>query len=457
MVGSDASGSSRKVDRVYSAHPVSPVLAQCPVHSGHLGAAGAFASSPVKHGEEKPTQRGPQETLGQTGQRHRGEKGGSSTGRGSRRVRQGLWIFRWEFGMSELGRADGLRRHAERLGLEPAGQAEAELQDGGRCLPHAVPHGRHEERAGQTGTQTDFQQGILGGGSSQLQSWTVQPSFEVISAQPPLLFLHPPVPPPARPCHAGEKKSDSRNYLPILNSYTKIAPHPGKRGLSLSPKERERGTQKKLRTDRPGSSSPAREPTKTGALSSSPPPAAPPSTKVAEDAALQGVPSLAAGGSPQTLQPVSGSHVAKAPSLTFASPASPVCASDSTPHGLESNSPLSPLPANYSSPLWAAEHLCRSPDVFAEQRQSKHRRFQNTLVVLHKSGLLEITLKTKELIRQNQATQVELDQLKEQTQLLLEAIKGRAPQAWAKLQASLASGSSHTGSDLDAFSDRPDM
>ncbi|XP_037001137.2 CLOCK-interacting pacemaker isoform X1 [Artibeus jamaicensis] len=296
-----------------------------------------------------------------------------------------------------------------------------------------------------------------GGGSSQLQSWTVQPSFEVISAQPPFLLLHPSVPSPVRPCHAGEKKSDSRNYLPILNSYTKIAPHPGKRGLSLSPKERERGTQKKVCTERPGPSSPASEPTRTDAVSSSPPPAVPPGTKLAEDAALPGVPSLAAGGSPQTLQPVSSSHVAKAPSLTFASPASPVCASDSTPHGLESNSPLSPLPANYSSPLWAAEHLCRSPDIFAEQRQSKHRRFQNTLVVLHKSGLLEITLKTKELIRQNQATQVELDQLKEQTQLLLEAIKGRAPQAWAKLQASLTSGSSHTGSDLDAFSDHPDI
>ncbi|KAF6130827.1 hypothetical protein HJG60_007801 [Phyllostomus discolor] len=297
-----------------------------------------------------------------------------------------------------------------------------------------------------------------GGGSSQLQSWTVQPSFEVISAQPPLLLLHPPVPSPVRPCHAGEKKSDSRNYLPILNSYTKIAPHPGKRGLSLSPKERERGTQKKIRTERPGLSSPASEPTKTGAVSSSPPPVAPPSTKLAEDSALQGMPSsLAAGGSPQTLQPVSSSHVAKAPSLTFASPASPVCASDSTPHGLESSSPLSPLPGSHGSPLWAAEHLCRSPDIFSEQRQSKHRRFQNTLVVLHKSGLLEITLKTKELIRQNQATQVELDQLKEQTQLLVEAIKGRAPQAWAKLQASLTSGSSHSGSDLDAFSDRPDI
>ncbi|XP_069321257.1 CLOCK-interacting pacemaker [Eulemur rufifrons] len=297
-----------------------------------------------------------------------------------------------------------------------------------------------------------------GSSSSQLQSWTVQPSFEVISARPQLLFLHPPVPSPVSLCHAGEKKSDSRNYLPILNSYTKIAPHPGKRSLSLSAEERgASGTQKKICTERLGPSLSSSEPTKTGTIPSGPSTPAPPSAKLAEDSALQGVPSLVAGGSPQTLQPVSSSHVAKAPSLTFASPASPVCASDSTLHGLESSSPLSPLPANYSSPLWAAEHLCRSPDIFSEQRQSRHRRFQNTLVVLHKSGLLEITLKTKELIRQNQATQVELDQLKEQTQLFIEATKSRAPQAWAKLQASLTSGSSHTGSDLEAFSDHPDI
>uniref|UniRef100_F6YUE6 CLOCK interacting pacemaker n=1 Tax=Equus caballus TaxID=9796 RepID=F6YUE6_HORSE len=295
-----------------------------------------------------------------------------------------------------------------------------------------------------------------GSSASQPQSWTVQPSFEVISAQPQLLFLHPPVPPPVSPCHAGERKSDSRNYLPILNSYTKIAPHPGKR--CFSPEERgESGTQKKICAERLGPSLSSSEPTKPGAVPSRPPAPVPPSAKLAEDSALQGVPSQVAGGSPQTLQPVSSSHVAKAPSLTFASPASPVCASDSTLHGLESSSPLSPLSANYSSPLWAAEHLCRSPDVFSEQRQSKHRRFQNTLVVLHKSGLLEITLKTKELIRQNQATQVELDQLKEQTQLFIEAAKSRAPQAWARLQASLTSGSSHAGSDLEALSDHPDI
>uniref|UniRef100_A0A8D1N2B6 CLOCK interacting pacemaker n=1 Tax=Sus scrofa TaxID=9823 RepID=A0A8D1N2B6_PIG len=297
-----------------------------------------------------------------------------------------------------------------------------------------------------------------GGSSSQLQSWTVQPSFEVISAQPQLLFLHPPVPSPVSPRHAGEKKSDSRNYLPILNSYTKIAPHPGKRGLPLGPEDRgEGGMQKKICTERLGPSLSSGEPTKPGAVPSRPPTPVPPSAKLAEDSALRGVPSLVAGGSPQTLQPVSSSHVAKAPSLTFASPASPVCASDSSLHGVESHPPLSPLSASYSSPLWAAEHLCRSPDSFAEQRQSKHRRFQNTLVVLHRSGLLEITLKTKELIRQNQATQVELDQLKEQTRLLVEAAKSRAPQAWAKLQASLMSRSGHAGSNLDMFSDQPDI
>lgn len=297
-----------------------------------------------------------------------------------------------------------------------------------------------------------------GSSSSQLQSWTVQPSFEVISAQPQLFVLHPPVPSPISSCHTGEKKSDSRNYLPILNSYTKIAPHPGKRGLSLSSEERgTSGVPKKLCTERLGPGLSSSEPAKTGPVLSSPSTPAPPSSKLTEDSALQGVPSLGAGGSPQTLQPVSSSHVAKAPSLTFASPASPVCASDSTLHGLESSSPLSPLSASYSSPLWAAEHLCRSPDIFSEQRQNKNRRFQNTLVVLHKSGLLEITLKTKELIRQNQATQVELDQLKEQTQMFIEATKSRAPQAWAKLQASLTSGSSHSGSDLDTLSDPPDI
>lgn len=53
--------------------------------------------------------------------------------------------------MSELGRADGIRGHAERLRLGPGRQAKAELQDCRQCLPCTVPDGCHEERAGQTG------------------------------------------------------------------------------------------------------------------------------------------------------------------------------------------------------------------------------------------------------------------------------------------------------------------
>lgn len=55
--------------------------------------------------------------------------------------------------MSELGRADGVRGHAERLRLEPRRQAKAELQDRGQCLPRAVPDGCHEECTGQTGEE----------------------------------------------------------------------------------------------------------------------------------------------------------------------------------------------------------------------------------------------------------------------------------------------------------------
>lgn len=53
--------------------------------------------------------------------------------------------------MSELGGANGVRGHAERLRLEPGRPAKTELQGCKQCLPHAAPHGRHEERAGQTG------------------------------------------------------------------------------------------------------------------------------------------------------------------------------------------------------------------------------------------------------------------------------------------------------------------
>ncbi|XP_038621343.1 CLOCK-interacting pacemaker [Tachyglossus aculeatus] len=274
-----------------------------------------------------------------------------------------------------------------------------------------------------------------GSSSSELQSWTVQPSFEVISAQPQLVFLHPPVPPPVSSFHAGEKKSDSRNYLPILNSYTKIAPHPGKRSLSLTPEEGGgAGDRKRTCSDRCRTSSSSLGPTKTNVLPSGPS-AMPPGLRLDQDSARQSSSSLPAGGGRRTVpsfQPGPGGRSVGGPRLTPEAPAV-----DGSGRGAENSVSLS-TPAVPSSPPATVGQLRRTLEAFPEPRQSKHRRFQNTLVVLHRSGLLEITLKTKELIRQNQATQVELDRLKEQTQLLVEAAQSNTPQAWAKLQASLS-------------------
>ncbi|XP_053123288.1 CLOCK-interacting pacemaker [Hemicordylus capensis] len=68
----------------------------------------------------------------------------------------------------------------------------------------------------------------------------------------------------------------------------------------------------------------------------------------------------------------------------------------------------------------------------------KQRRFHNTVEILRKSGLLSITLRTKELIRQSSSTQRELAELREHAQLLCEAVQSNDPQAWARLQEAMS-------------------
>ncbi|XP_058052091.1 CLOCK-interacting pacemaker isoform X2 [Ahaetulla prasina] len=64
----------------------------------------------------------------------------------------------------------------------------------------------------------------------------------------------------------------------------------------------------------------------------------------------------------------------------------------------------------------------------------RQRRLQSTVEILRRSGLLGITLRTKELLRQNSRTQQELAQLREEAQLLCEAIRSSDSRAWARLQ-----------------------
>lgn len=68
---------------------------------------------------------------------------------------------------------------------------------------------------------------------------------------------------------------------------------------------------------------------------------------------------------------------------------------------------------------------------------NKQKRFSNTYNILSKSGLLGITMRTKQLIKENRRTQSQLQQLQEQTTLLLEALGSGDSQLWTKLQLSL--------------------
>ncbi|XP_030642899.1 CLOCK-interacting pacemaker a [Chanos chanos] len=68
---------------------------------------------------------------------------------------------------------------------------------------------------------------------------------------------------------------------------------------------------------------------------------------------------------------------------------------------------------------------------------SKRKRFCNTYNILNRSGLLGITLRTKELIRQNKRSQAQIQELQAQTELFLEAMNSGDPQIWARLQLTL--------------------
>ncbi|KFO80534.1 Uncharacterized protein KIAA1737, partial [Cuculus canorus] len=285
------------------------------------------------------------------------------------------------------------------------------------------------------------------GTSSQLQSWTVQPSFEVIPAQPQLLFLRPSIPPPINSHPAGKKRNDSTNYLPILNSYPKIAPQPCKRDHSFDPEERqETSCHKRLCTEAPKiETSPV---SRSTGLPSSPFAHLPVSFKTPQDSSQQSSSTPVTTGKPSTLP---GFHRVSSDSqkvlgLTPLLPFGTLQATKCTPHENESAAQTAMQSAVWSPPL-IPEEICTTPELLLQQ-QSKCRRFQNTLVVLRRSGLLEITLKTKELIHQNQVTQAELERLKHQTQLFIEAIKNNAPQSWAELEASLT-GSDKAGSNLE--------
>ncbi|XP_051909137.1 CLOCK-interacting pacemaker [Hippocampus zosterae] len=235
-----------------------------------------------------------------------------------------------------------------------------------------------------------------------MKPWSFSPTMEVVQpvVQPTqVVFLQPVV--SRQASKEASRHRRPKKYLPILKSYPKIAPHPGDnsslgRGTptsstslssSASGSQRDHGPKEK----------PQKSQSETSFLSGTPDNTQPPQTQL-----------------PQIASEAPSPAVSQSESSPSFSSIPPSCAS-------------SPTPLDCASP---AEHKWDNDDM-------RRKRFCNTYNILSKSGLLDITLRTKELLRQNRRTQSDLERLREHTDLFLQALRSGDTGICVKLHARL--------------------
>ncbi|XP_024234184.1 CLOCK-interacting pacemaker [Oncorhynchus tshawytscha] len=285
---------------------------------------------------------------------------------------------------------------------------------------------------------------VLGAQSSQLA--VVGGSYSnmspMIIQQPQVVFLQPVVShcTTSNPKEASSKHRRPKKFLPILRSYPKIAPHPGdsssssgrgsscssssgseRSGLSSSHRERHHSHRDKQQKQQSGSSSSGSSGSST--LSFPPPTSSlSPSPQRRLTLTLSLTDSSACSSPARPSPAVSRSEYTPAPSLTV------------TPsHTLNFGQPEKLK----SQPLSLPNHATTTDNGDGDDHDIKRKRFCNTYNILSKSGLLDITLRTKDLLRQNRRTQGDLDRLKEHTNLFLQALQTGDTSIWRKLQTSL--------------------
>ncbi|XP_075900651.1 CLOCK-interacting pacemaker [Nelusetta ayraudi] len=279
-----------------------------------------------------------------------------------------------------------------------------------------------------------------------LKPWGFSPAVEMVQPvvqQPQVVFLQPVVSRRASK-EASSRHRRTKNYLPILKSYPKIAPHPGDssgssgRGTASSSSScsssssssmssiSSSGSERGASSQRELSLKEKRHRSKSGGavnLSSAPPsvPATPSAASPPLQSRLSARPEEgSAGSSPASERPLSAgsqpelpvSHGSAFKSETVGVPA-PV-----TPESVGLQSPEPPEPGDSDS-------------------DAKRKRFCNTYNILSKSGLLDIALRTKELHRMNRRTQTDLERLREHTDLFLQALLNGDNNVCLKLQAHL--------------------
>ncbi|XP_033014445.1 CLOCK-interacting pacemaker [Lacerta agilis] len=239
--------------------------------------------------------------------------------------------------------------------------------------------------------------------TTQLVAWNGQHPLSSTQASPTHVLLIQPPSGPLKPLLPGQKSpSKEAAYLPILSTYPKIAPHPG-----CDPQAKGLGGG--------GGSTPAGGASKNKrfcleeAWVSSSEAATP---KVSREKQRKEAP------------PASSGRLAS----TFLAPEALSQNTVSSSTGLD----------------WAESRMIsRASKKLGCGSSGKQRRFHNTVEVLRRSGLLGITLRTKELIRQNNSTQWELAELREHAQLLCEAVQSNDCRAWARLQEAMLRSASY--------------
>lgn len=198
--------------------------------------------------------------------------------------------------------------------------------------------------------------------------------FQQPTLMPATLQLHKPS---SRKTNVTGKKI-SGTYLPILNSYPRIAPHPSKKPPDKSSaNDDSQNLSKRVCTEHKSDHTPV-----AGSLL---------------DQHLYKQPKLAV---PTSGQPCSSSS---RDSLSF-------CSSSA---------------ASSSQISTSVSSLCTTSSFLSTRglhrtgiTSTRHRRFLNTVEILKQSGLLDITLRTKELQRQSNATEQDIAKLRQHTELL---------------------------------------
>uniref|UniRef100_A0A3Q2DBQ8 Si:ch211-132b12.7 n=1 Tax=Cyprinodon variegatus TaxID=28743 RepID=A0A3Q2DBQ8_CYPVA len=256
------------------------------------------------------------------------------------------------------------------------------------------------------------------GNSMRIISHAVSPNMIILDKQSfmPATLQH------LKPLNSSVKGKKAKNtYLPILNSYPRIAPHPTKKPPDKSTSDQESQTlSKRVCTER----------------------------KTEETSVSRG---LSEERHHNQLKPTASNSV--------------LLSSTSSRNSLPSSTFMISS-ADLGSPSISSLHAVSSdsPHQGSHRRSvttsSRRRQFLNTVELLRQSGLLDITLRTKELLRQCNTTEQEICQLRQHTELLCQAISNPGQSlngvtAWEHLCQTMAESGSYHNLEITQKSQNP--